>query len=61
MTNDEDEDRGTRDGEIPPGIANLGIIIGAPEVGPPANDNQAKPEPQAIGSSGNCDEASSDP
>lgn len=60
MTSAEDEVRGTRDVDIPAGIANLGIIIGAPEVGPPANDNHAKPEPETFGSSGNRDEASTD-
>ncbi|HKG74236.1 MAG TPA: hypothetical protein VKA79_08355 [Aestuariivirgaceae bacterium] len=60
MAGADDQDRGRRGDVIPAGIANLGVIIGGPAVRPPANDNSAKPEPEAIGSSGNSDEGSTE-
>jgi hypothetical protein len=60
MTGADDEDRVKRGDGIPAAIANLGVIIGGPAVRPPANDNRAKPEPEAIGSSGHRDEAATE-
>ena len=56
----EDDDRVRRRNDIPEAIANLGVIIGGPAVRPPANDNRAKPEPEAIGSSASLNQPSTE-
>jgi len=60
MAGADDQDRGRREDDIPAAIANLGVIIGGPAVRPPANDNRAKPEPEAIGSSASLNQPSTE-
>jgi hypothetical protein len=60
MPDTDDQGRGRRGDDIPSRIASLGIIIGGPAMRPAANDNRPRPEPEAIGSSSDRDEAASD-